>query len=203
MASESRHNEEPSKKERHLYAGKGSVRRQKGPKCVFCKGEHYSASCETVKDINSRRKFFAANKLCYNCGQPGNRASNCHGEVVSNGKENAIHLTPSDTTLPPIFPVSIKEVTLWAYLDTGSGRNFISQDAIAKLKLFPLYHETRHIVTVTGFKKQSMPIFNVEFASLDGAAKEEIEVTLTKIHCYSDWVQKKIHAYNQCRICLS
>ena len=90
MASGSRHNEEPSKKERNWYAGKGSVGRQKGPKCVFWKDEHYSDSCETVKDINSRRKFFAANKLFYNCGQPGHQASNCHGGVVSNVKENTI-----------------------------------------------------------------------------------------------------------------
>ena len=33
--------------------------------------------------------------------------------------------------------MNIEDVTLWAYLDTGSGRNFISQDATAKLKLPP------------------------------------------------------------------
>ena len=64
--------------------------------------------------------------------------------------------TPSDTTLSPIIPVNIQGVTLWAYLDTGSGRNFISQDAIAKLKLPPVYHVTRHIVTVSGSKRQSI-----------------------------------------------
>ena len=73
-------------------------------------------------------------------------------------------------------------VTLWAYLDTRSGRNFISKDAIAKLKLSPVHHETRHIVTVSGSKRQSMPIFNVEMASLDGTAKERIEITGTKMH---------------------
>ena len=70
---------------------------------------------------------------------------------------------------------------LWAYLDTGSGRNFISQDATAKLKLSPLCHETPHIVTVSGSKKQSMPVFQVEIGSLDGVTKEQIEVTGTKM----------------------
>ena len=77
--------------------------------------------------------------------------------------------------------MNIQGVTLWAYLDTGSGRNFISQDTIAKLKLYPVHHETRHIVTVSGSKRQSMPIFNVEMASLDGTAKERIEITGTKM----------------------
>ena len=57
----------------------------------------------------------------------------------------------------------------------------ISQDAIAKLKLPPVYHETRHIVTVSGSKRQSMSVFNVEIASLDGNAKEKIEVTGTRM----------------------
>ena len=71
--------------------------------------------------------------------------------------------------------------TYLKYLDTGSGRNFISQDAIAKLKLSPLRHETRHIVTVNGSRKQSMPVFEVEIGSLDGVANEQIEVTGTRL----------------------
>ena len=57
----------------------------------------------------------------------------------------------------------------------------ISQDAIAKLKLPHVYHETRHIVTVSGSKRQFMSVFNVEIASLDGNAKEKIEVTGTRM----------------------
>ena len=81
--------------------------------------------------------------------------------------------------------MKIQGVTLWAYLDTGSGRNFISQDALAKLKLSPVHHETRHIVTVSGSKRQSMPIINVEMASLDGTAKERIEITKTKMPTFT------------------
>lgn len=138
--------------------------------------------------------FFADNTLCYNCGQPGHRANNCHGRSCfkckgkhhtslcqGTGSPILTGYTPSDATLPPIIPVNIQGVTLWTYLDTGSGRNFISQDAIAKLKLPPIYHETRHIVTVSESKRQSIPVFNVEIASLDGNAKEKIEVTGTRM----------------------
>ena len=107
-----------------------------------------------------------------------------HHTNLYEGKKGPIltGYTPSDTTLPPIIPVDMQGVTLWAYLDTRSGRNFISKDAIAKLKLSPVHHETRHIVTISGSKRQSMPIFNVEMASLDGTAKERIEITGTKMH---------------------
>ncbi len=185
-------NEESPRKERNWFAGKGG--KPKTSKCVFCKGEHYSDSCEDIKDLESRRKFFMSNKLCHNCGQPGHRANSCHGgscfkckgkhhTSLCEGKKGAIltGYTPSDTTLPPIIPVNIKGVTLWAYLDTGSGRNFISQDALTKLRLSPLYHETRHIVTVSGSKRQSMPVFDVEMVSLDGTTIEKIKVTGTKM----------------------
>jgi hypothetical protein len=192
--NDSKYSEESSRRERNWFAGKASGGKPKSPKCVFCKGEHYSDSCEDIKDLDSRRKFLTNNKLCYNCGQSGHRANNCHGgscfkckgkqhTSLCDGKKGPIltGYTPSDTMLPPIIPVNIQGVTLCAYLDTGSGRNFISQDAIAKLKLSPVHHETRHIVTVSGSKRQSMPIFNVEMASLDGTAKERIEITGTKM----------------------
>ena len=158
--TDSKHHEESTRRERNWVAGKGNGGKSKSPKCVFCKGEHYSDSCEVVKGIDSCRKFFTDNKLCYNCGQPGHRASNCHGgscfkckgkhhTSLCQGTKGPIltGYTPSDTTLSPIISVNIQGVTLWAYLDTVSGRNFISQDAIAKLKLPHVYHVTRHIVT--------------------------------------------------------
>ena len=79
--------------------------------------------------------------------------------------------------MPAIIPLKIDGVILWAYLDTGSGRNFISSDAVVKLKLNPTRHESRHIVTVNGVKKQSLPLFDVTLNSLDGQAKEKVEIT--------------------------
>ena len=42
-------------------------------------------------------------------------------------------------------------------------------------------HETRHILTVTGTKKQSMPILNVTTESVDGKKSKSVELTGTKV----------------------
>jgi hypothetical protein len=101
-------------------------------------------------------------------------------------KENPISLTGFTTfaeekSLPAIVPVNIKGQTLWAYLDTGSGRNFISREAVKKLKLNPTHHESREIVTVNGTSTQSMPIYQTTIHSLDGKEHEQIELTGSKL----------------------
>ena len=72
-----------------------------------------------------------------------------------------------EKALPAIIPVSIKGEEIWAYLDTGFGRNFISREAVKLLKLKPTRHETREILTVNGPKVQTMPIFDTYIKSLD------------------------------------
>ena len=37
---------------------------------------------------------------------------------------------------------------MWAYLDTGSAKNFVFRDAVKKLNLKPDHHEQRAIVTL-------------------------------------------------------
>ena len=70
-----------------------------------------------------------------------------------------------------------QDETFWAYLDSGSGRNFISSNATNKLKLAPVRSEVRQIVTINGSKEQSLPIYNVKIQSVDGEQGEMVEVT--------------------------
>ena len=72
-----------------------------------------------------------------------------------------------DQSLPVIIPLKIQGIALWAYLATGSGRNFISREAIEKLNLKPTCHESGQFVTINGVQKQSLPIFEVRLDSLD------------------------------------
>jgi len=86
-----------------------------------------------------------------------------------------------EKVLLTIISVSIEGEVLWAYLDTGSGRNFISREAVKLLKLEPTGHKTREILTVNGTKVQSMPIFDAHIKSLDGKSCEEVEFTGSKL----------------------
>ncbi len=179
----------------------GHVKKQ-GPYCLFCKGDHWGDVCESFDSIDKRKKFFVNGRLCFNCGRSGHRENKCKSRCCF--KCNARHHTslcdrnseqstpkPGTTytgyttqneqeTLPPIIPVNVNGETFWVHLDTGSGRDFISSDAVKKLGLQPIRYETRHILTVNGTKKQSLPVYQITINSLDGTAKEKIEVTGSK-----------------------
>ena len=83
--------------------------------------------------------------------------------------------------MPAIIPVNVQGEVMWAYLDTGSTKNFVSRDAVKKLNLKPERHEQREIVTLNGLTKQSMPIYKIKINALSGEAQEEIEVTGSKL----------------------
>ena len=58
-----------------------------------------------------------------------------------------------ELALAAIIPVKIQGRIFWAYLDTGSGQNFISNEAANQLKLNPTHNETRQMVTRNGTKR--------------------------------------------------
>ena len=187
---------EPKKRERSYFG-------QKQPHCLFCEKTYWGESCPTYDTIAKRREFFAARRLCFNCARPGHTGKECRSRLCykckskhhtslcgrSKGSEtqdpNATlsGYTPSveERSLPAIVPLKIQGSTFWAYLDTESGRNFISKEAANKLKLNPIRHESRHIVTVNGTKKQSMPMYDVTINSIDSKASEKIEITGSKL----------------------
>lgn len=45
--------------------------------CAFCKGEHYSAECDNVKDVSCRMKILREENRCFLCLKSGHRMSNC------------------------------------------------------------------------------------------------------------------------------
>ena len=90
-----------------------------------------------------------------------------------------------DRSLQAIIPLKIQGVVLWAYLDTGCGKNFISREAIKKLNLKPKRHESRQFVTINGVYKQSMPRFEVRLDSLDNRASEQAEITGSKMEDFT------------------
>ena len=182
---------EAEKKEKHWFAVNSNKERRK-PKRIYSEAEHWSDKCDKYKSIEERKQHFRESKLCFNCGKKGHRESKCfsrecyhckaknHTSLCEKGDKRSelTRFSPSvDTTLPPITPVVSNGKTLWGLLDNGSGRNFISTDAIKMLKLRPIRYETRNILTVNGTRKQSLPVYKVNLSSVNNKEIEEIEVT--------------------------
>ncbi len=161
------------------------------PHCLYCDKEHWGESCDVAGTLAKRREFFMMKKLCFNCGRPGHSEKECRSRGCFKckarhhtslcDKYNAVFTgyipTNKEKSLPAIVPLKIQEEVFWAHLDTGSGRNFISSDAVKKLKLNPTRHESRQIVTINGVKMQSLPLYEVTLNCLDGQAQEKIEIT--------------------------
>ena len=197
-----RNHVESSKCKKHLFSQKQGDKLK--PYCLFCrKQEHWSEDCTLVTALADRKKFFIDHNLCFNCGRQNHRADQCrrrgcakckhkHHRSICDRPEressnpDGVSLTvysnyAEEKVLPAIIPVSIGGQVLWAYLDTGSGRNFISREAVKLVKLKPTRHETREILTVNGTKVQTMPIFDTHIKSLDGKSCEEVEFTGSKL----------------------
>ena len=104
------------------------------------------------------------NKLRFNCSRPGHSANKCrnrgcyncktkdHTSVCDNSASKVNDqaelngYTPAaseEKSLPAIISVKVQGITLWTYLDKGSERNFISNEAVKRLTLTPLRYETR------------------------------------------------------------
>ena len=48
------------------------------PQCVYCKAEHYSASCETVNTVSARIETLKKAGRCFVCLASGHRAAQCN-----------------------------------------------------------------------------------------------------------------------------
>ena len=144
--------------------------------------------------------------MCYNCGREGPGANYCQScpcfkckskhhtslcdRPALNGLIDGMVFTAynpgsEDQPLPAIIPLKIQGVVLWAFLDTGSGRNFISREVIKKLSLKPKRHESRQFITINGVQKQSTPISEVKLDSLDDRTSEQVEITGSKMEDFT------------------
>lgn len=47
-------------------------------KCVYCRGEHYSASCEHVTDPQARFEILQKDRRCFVCLRSGHRGNSCN-----------------------------------------------------------------------------------------------------------------------------
>ena len=45
--------------------------------CVYCKGNHFSASCQVVKSVEGRKAILIRDGRCFVCLKPQHRAQDC------------------------------------------------------------------------------------------------------------------------------
>ena len=57
-----------------LYAGNGKVQ------CVYCNGEHYSASCERVCGLKECRELLLKSGRCFNCLKNNHKSKDCSSQ---------------------------------------------------------------------------------------------------------------------------
>ena len=205
----SKEHDQTKKRERNWYTQGGSATpKNTGPICLFCEGSHWGDQCTSYDSIAKRRQFFVEKRRCFNCGRAGHRENKCRSrgcfkcrgkhhtslcdkvnqsgdQVNHNAMLNGYSPSSEEKSLPAIVPLKIKGETFWAYLDTGSGKNFISKEAVQRLKLNPKHHESRHILTVNGSKKSSLPVFDVTIDSVDGEVSEHIEITGAQVRDFT------------------
>ena len=193
------------RRERHMFSQRGEgAQTHRGPHCIFeCKESHWGDTCPVYDILEKRRRFFSEHRLCFNYARSGHRENKCRGRGCykckarhhsslcnrESGNEkqnhnkllNGFSISKEEKSLPAIIPMKIQGVTFWAYLDTGSGRNFVSKEAINKVRLKPKRHNRRHILTVNGTKEQSMPVFAATIESADGSVSKSIELAGSKM----------------------
>ena len=45
--------------------------------CVYCKGQHYSASCDKVQDVKARKDILLKSGRCFNCLRSNHKLREC------------------------------------------------------------------------------------------------------------------------------
>ena len=48
-----------------------------GIQCVYCKGQHYSASCDKVQDVKARKDILPKSGRCFNCLKDNHKLKEC------------------------------------------------------------------------------------------------------------------------------
>lgn len=94
--------------------------------------------------------------------------------------------------------MKLKGIDLWAYLDTGSGRNLISKEEIYRLGLKPVSHKSHQIVSVNRTKKESLPVFSETIDSVDHKVSEKKQITIIKTPTLIELKAKYEHLRGKC-----
>ncbi|XP_066916600.1 uncharacterized protein [Clytia hemisphaerica] len=136
-------------------------------RCSYCRGEHSSAKCDIVQDVNTRWKYVKRNHLCFNCLAKNHGLKECtkrscrnceekHHESLCQGTPStgliarAKKLTLLQTAKVKVYhPNDNNQVSkVRIVFDMGSNDSYITKSIKDKLKLPNL---GKHKMVISGF----------------------------------------------------
>ena len=92
--------------------------------CVYCSGQHYSASCDMVKFVKDRKDILIKSDHCFNCLKPIHKTRDCrsqrtcrichqrHHQSICNN----LFVEPKPFVPPPTIPQTNTTITLFQVL---------------------------------------------------------------------------------------
>lgn len=154
-------------------------------RCVYCnKEEHKSNNCDTVKDIEERKKIMSKKQLCFNCTKGDHRAGDCksrncyncnnrhHTSICNRPKKSerspAMCSSSSGSVVFPILVVKVNGVKCRALVDNCSGSSYASSTLIELMKIKPVRKESRSIETLMHTTSRKIEIYKVKVSSVLG-----------------------------------
>lgn len=105
------------KNEKHWFTkeggGKGTADSQRSRGTPHVE-DRWSDSCTTLNTLETRRKFFFDNQLCYNCGRAGHPVVKCRsrGCYISSGRHHTCIWDKENSTVLSVFTPAAEELAL-------------------------------------------------------------------------------------------
>lgn len=89
-----------------------SQTQQFAPTCVYCSGKHFSASCETVTELNARRTILARDKRCFMCLRKGRHMINRINarKLAEDATRDTINRFVHETRTPPTTTTTTRRI---------------------------------------------------------------------------------------------
>jgi len=153
----------------------GSFYSNKSIQCVYCQGNHHSASCDKVEAIEERRDILIKAGRCFNCLKSNHKSKDCNNphscrncqttpsihhnttkesqepnptvNTAANSMKDRDHILLQTAQAVDLNDANNKSTTVRVLFDSGSQRTYITESLRTKLNLKSISRERLHLNT--------------------------------------------------------